>query len=184
MTRRVEEEASRSFFRAINDNFVVIEELLGFEALHSSTRGSDLYETPKNLGEKNNLEWRKLVSICTEGPPAVVDSKSGCLTLLEQFPGRPILKYHCLLNQEALCGKKMNLKNVVDVVVRCVNKICKSVLNRLEFRQFLSDMNEEYGELLLHCEVRWLSKGKVLSRFWALKNSIYLFLSEIDESHT
>ncbi|KII61719.1 hypothetical protein RF11_06675 [Thelohanellus kitauei] len=64
----------------------------------------------------------------------------------------------------------------MDVVVRCVNKICKSALNRLEFRQFLSDMNEEYGELLLHCEVRWLSKGKVLSRFWALKNNAFLTL--------
>ncbi|KII66106.1 General transcription factor II-I repeat domain-containing protein 2 [Thelohanellus kitauei] len=68
------------FFRTINDNFVVIEELLGLEATHSSSRGSDLFETPKNLGEKNNMEWRKLVSICTEGPPAMVGSKSGCLT--------------------------------------------------------------------------------------------------------
>ncbi|KII74578.1 hypothetical protein RF11_16188 [Thelohanellus kitauei] len=63
-------------------------------------------------------------------------------------------------------------------------KICKSALNRLEFRQFLSDMIGEYGELLLHCEVRWISKGKVLSHFWALKNSTYLFLFETDELQT
>ena len=72
----------------------------------------------------------------------------------------------------------------MDVVLRCVNKIRSKALNRREFRQFLSDLNEEYGELLIHCEVRWLSKGKVLSRFWALKNSVYLFLSEIDELPT
>ncbi|KII69909.1 General transcription factor II-I repeat domain-containing protein 2B [Thelohanellus kitauei] len=111
----------------------------------------------------------------------MVGSKSGCLTLLKQFLGRPILKYHCILCHESLCGKTSNLKNVMDVVVRCVNKICKSALNRLEYRQFLSDMNEEYGERRLHCEVKYFSKGKVLSRFWALKNSIYLFLSETDE---
>ncbi|KII64304.1 hypothetical protein RF11_08159 [Thelohanellus kitauei] len=37
-------------------------------------------------------------------------------------------------------------------VVRRVNKIRSSALNRREFRQFLSDMKEEYGELLLHFE--------------------------------
>ena len=31
------------------------------------------------------------------------------------------------------------------------------------------------------CEVRWLSNGKFRSRFWALQNSVYLFLSEINE---
>ncbi|KII64674.1 hypothetical protein RF11_06607 [Thelohanellus kitauei] len=52
------------------------------------------------------------------------------------------------------------------------------------FKQFLSDMNEECGDLLLHCEVRCFSNGKVLSRFWALSNSIYLFPSETDELQT
>ncbi|KII61814.1 General transcription factor II-I repeat domain-containing protein 2A [Thelohanellus kitauei] len=107
------------------------------------------------------MECGKLVNIGKDGPPAMAGSKSGRLTLLEQFLGRPVLKYHCILHQEALCWKKLHLKNVMDVVVRCVNKICKSALNRREFWQFLSDMNEEYGELLVYCEVRWLSKGKV-----------------------
>ncbi|KII69984.1 hypothetical protein RF11_09851 [Thelohanellus kitauei] len=44
-------------------------------------------------------------------------------------------------------------------------------------------MNEEYDELLLHCEVRWLPKGKVCQIF-GHKNIIYLFLSETDELQT
>ncbi|KII73932.1 General transcription factor II-I repeat domain-containing protein 2A [Thelohanellus kitauei] len=108
--------------------------------------------------------WGKLVRICTDRAHAIVGSKSGCLTLLEQFIDHPILKYHCILCHESLCGKTLNLKNVMDANVRCVNKIHSSSMNRREFSQFVPDMNEEYGELLLHCEVRWLSKGKVLSR--------------------
>ncbi|KII66264.1 hypothetical protein RF11_13702 [Thelohanellus kitauei] len=130
------------FIRAINDHFDVIEELLGLEFLHSNTKGSDL--------------------IFTDGAEAMMGSRSGCLTSLEQFLGRQILKYHCILRQEVLCVKTLNLKHVMDVVVRCVNKICRSALKRLEFRQFLSDINHEYGELLLRCEVRWFSEGKVL----------------------
>lgn len=106
------------------------------------------------------------------------------MALLEKFLGRPLLKYHCIIHQEALCGKTMGLKHVMDVVLKCVNKIRGRALNRRQFRLFLSVLQEEYGELLLHCDVRWLSKGKVLSRFWELKESIYLFLSEIDELPT
>ena len=69
----------------------------------------------------------------------------------------------------------------MDVVVKCVNKITARVLNRREFRQFLLDMEEEYSDLILHCEVRWLSKGTVLSCFWELKNRVLEFLTEIDD---
>ncbi|KII61644.1 hypothetical protein RF11_08556 [Thelohanellus kitauei] len=118
-----------AFVRTIYENFDVIEEILGLESLHSTTKGSDLCESLKNLGED----------------PGIVAK---------------YYKYHFILHQEALCGKTLNLKNVMDVVVRCVNKIRSRALNRQEFREFLSDMNEEYGELLQHCGTEWLSKGK------------------------
>ena len=51
------------------------------------------------------------------------------------------------------------MKHVMDIAVKCVNKIRARSLNRREFRQFLIDDEEKYGELLIHCEVRWLSKG-------------------------
>ncbi|KII74748.1 hypothetical protein RF11_00238 [Thelohanellus kitauei] len=131
--------------RAFKDNFDVIEELLVIEALHSNTEGRYLLETFKNLGQMNNMEWEKLVSIGTNGAEAMMGRKSGCPTLLQQFL--------------PLCGKTLNLNNVMYVVVRCVNNIRSSALNRREFWKFISEMNEEYDELLLHHEVRWLSKG-------------------------
>ena len=78
----------------------------------------------------------------------------------------------------------MNMKHVMDVVLKCVNKIRARSLKRREFRQFISELDAEYGELLLHCEVRWLSKSKVLSRFRSLKRSILEFLTEINDSPT
>ena len=75
------------FVRPINDNFEVIEELLGLESMHATTKGIDLFETLKLCVEKNNIEWTKLDSVCTDVAPALTGKKSGCLALLEQFLG-------------------------------------------------------------------------------------------------
>jgi len=54
-------------------------------------------------------------------------------------------------------------------VVKCVNKIRAKALNRKLFREYCELLVEEYGDLILHYEVRWLSRGQVLKRFWKLK---------------
>ena len=63
-------------------------------------------------------------------------------------------------------------------VVKCMNYIRAAALKRREFCQLLNDVDEQYGELLLHTEVRWLSRGKVLARFLAVKDQLYNFLCE------
>jgi len=171
------------FIRAINENFEVMKELLGVESMQGTTKGTDLFDILRTCAERNNSNWQKLDSVCTDGAPALTGRHIGCLALLEQYLGRPFLKYHCIIHQGALCAKSLCMKTVMDVVMKCINKIRARALNRREFRQFLKDMNKDPGELLLHCEVRWLSRGKVHSRFWLLRNSVGLlsFLKEINE---
>jgi len=36
----------------------------------------------------------------------------------------------------------------------------------------LSDMNSQYGEILCHTQVRWLSRGKVIQRLFAFWEEI------------
>ncbi|XP_076358929.1 general transcription factor II-I repeat domain-containing protein 2-like [Tachypleus tridentatus] len=106
---------------------------------------------------------------------------AGTVALLEKFLGRPLLKYHCILHQESLCVKLLNLQHVMIPVVKCVNKIRAKGLNRREFREYCEVLDMEYGNLILHCEVHWLSRGQVLKRFWKLKNIVHDFLEEKEE---
>ena len=64
----------------------------------------------------------------------------------------------------------------MDVIVKTVNFIRSRGLNHRQFISFLADMDSEYGELLYHTEVRWLSRGNVLNRFLALRNEIASFM--------
>src|SRR6218665_1642878 len=68
-------------------------------------------------------------------------------------------------------------KGLTDrLVARGRKRLCTT---GLYFRQLFSALDNEYGELLLHCEVRLLSKVKALPRFLSLVTSNLEFLAEI-----
>ena len=172
---------SSIFVREIDDNFNVFEELIGFESLHGKTRGSDIFEKVKLCLESQLLDLNTLLGVCTDGAPSMIGKAAGAVALLERFLGRPLLKYHCIIHQESLCGKVLHLQHVMVPVVKCVNKIRARGLNRRQFREYCELLDEEYGDLILHCEVRWLSRGQVLKQFWKLKSFVHNFLEEKDE---
>lgn len=68
----------------------------------------------------------------------------------------------------------------MDLVTKVTNLIRggNRSLNHRKFISFLEEMDAAYGDLLLHTEVRWLSRGKCLERFFALRNDIPTFLEE------
>lgn len=44
------------------------------------------------------------------------------------------------------------------------------------FRSCLGEANAEYSDLLMHNDVRWLSKRRMLGRFWSIRNEVLDFL--------
>ncbi|KAK7888737.1 hypothetical protein WMY93_024297 [Mugilogobius chulae] len=83
-------------------------------------------------------------------------------------------------NSQALACKGMpcDLQNTMTEVIRVVNHIKSSALNSRLFHELCVDMGAEHTHLLFHTQVRWLSKGKVLSRVYELIHEIHSFLLE------
>ncbi len=121
------------FIRGIDKNFNVFEELLSLESLHEKARGSDIFEKVKICIENFQLGTRKLISVCTDGAPAMIGKNVGTVTLLETFIGHPLIKYHCIIHQEALCGKTLNILPVMKPVEKIVNKTKAGGLKRREY---------------------------------------------------
>ena len=54
----------------------------------------------------------------------------------------------------------------METVVKIVNKIRKHSLVHRQFKSFISEIDEEYCDLVYFSQIRWLSKGKCLKRFF------------------
>ena len=66
--------------------------------------------------------------------------------------------------------------------MRAVNTIKACALNSRLFRQLCGVNDEEFKQLLLHTEVRWLSKGNCLRRFYLLFSTVVEFFQALDDS--
>lgn len=82
-----------------------------------------------------------------------------------------ILATHCFLHREALVTKTIGpqLKNVLDDVVKMVNVIKMKPLKTRLFSLFCDAIESQFTKLILHTEVRWISRGKILFRVHELK---------------
>lgn len=82
-------------------------------------------------------------------------------------------------HREALVAKTIGpqLKNVLDDVVKMVNFIKMRPLKSRLFSLLCEAMESQFTKLILHTEVRWLSRGKVLSRVHELKDELIVFFT-------
>ena len=68
----------------------------------------------------------------------------------------------------------------MNTVITAVNKINAHSLNSRLFRQLCIENDEEFERLLLHTEVRWLSKGNCLKRFYSLFDTVVDFSQDFN----
>ncbi|UYV69078.1 EPM2AIP1 [Cordylochernes scorpioides] len=95
---------------------------------------------------------------------------------VENDGGSKPLVLHCIIHQQSLCGKCLDMSDVLKPVISTVNFIRSFGLNHRQFRQFIAEIGET--DLPYHTAVRWLSCGKVLQRFFELRAVIEIFLNE------
>ena len=166
------------FIRMVHD-MTAKEELLTVLHMNAHTRGEDIFQIFKTFIDKTKIPVCKLVSITTDGAPAMVGCRNGFVAKCredEVFPD--FLSYHCIIHQQALCAKMLNMKEIMDVATKVACSIRAKSLQRRLFRLQLEEADSDHTELLLHTDVRWLSRGKFLQRFRDLLPEIKQFLQE------
>ena len=169
------------FVRGISEIFEFTEELLSMESMKDTTTGEDIFECVENTFCTMELPWQKMVSVTTDGCPSLTGKNVGLLKRLSNRVAevdctRELIFLHCIIHQEVLCKKVLDMKHVVDPVVKIVNFIWAKDLNHRQFITLLEDCDWDHSGVPYHTAVRWLSVGKILRRIWDLQTKVLLFL--------
>lgn len=155
------------------------EEMLFCVPLEGTCTGEDIFNKLDCNLKEEGLSWSECLSVCTDGAGAMLGKKKGLKARVLQVAPHVIFT-HCIIHREALACKTLNpeLKHVLDTAVKMVNHIKSRPLNSRLFSTLCNVMGSEHQGLLLHTEVRWLSRGNVLSRLYELRDEVRIFLTD------
>uniref|UniRef100_A0A3Q3GZU0 HAT C-terminal dimerisation domain-containing protein n=1 Tax=Labrus bergylta TaxID=56723 RepID=A0A3Q3GZU0_9LABR len=139
-------------------------------AIDSSFEGRDIFNAVQSVVSEYG-GFDKLSAVVTDGAPSMQGKHTGFAGLLQQSGvDCPIL--HCIIHQNVgiLCE---NFYHSYQSHSRRNRS-----LNHKTFVAFLDEVSAVYGDLQMHTEVRWMSRGKRLERFFALLAEIPVFLED------
>ncbi|XP_026214156.1 SCAN domain-containing protein 3-like, partial [Anabas testudineus] len=162
------------------DQKAFCEDLLGVTPLKTSTRGEDIYVAIKEMLAKRGVEPKKVVSITTDGAPAMIGREKGAVARLKE-DNPELIAYHCIIHQSVLCASLSDEHaQVMITMMKMINflRASSSYQHRM-LREFLREVDANADDLLLHNNVRWLSKGRVLARFWSIRREVASFLAQL-----
>ena len=164
------------FIRGIDAKFRITEKLCSLRSLKSATTAENIFSEVTTALGSLGLSWKNLKGITTDGARNMVGKKGVSALMNEKVleaNGAQPMQFHCIIHQQALCGKVFNWRHVMSMVVLNVN-----ALNYRKFHTFFADLDCEHGDVMYRNEVRWLSRGKVLRRFFQLRKEINEILKE------
>lgn len=155
----------------------ILEEFLFCEPLQLTTKGIDVFSLIKDFFLKHKIMFDVCASICTDGASAMLGKNSGFVAYVKKEVPR-IMITHCMLHRRALAAKTLptELKDTLSTAVSAVNFIRGHALNHRLFHAFCEEIGAEHTVLLFHTEVRWLSRGRMLTHIFEMCEEISQFL--------
>lgn len=146
------------------------EDFLFCEPLLTTATGLDIFNKVDGFFRKNNLAWCNCVGICSDGAPAMLGNRIGFCKRVQELNSNVVI-IHCFLHRENLATRTIQPEffSVLQDVIQIVNFIKSRALNSRIFHAMCDEMGSQYVNLLYHSDVRWLSRGKILTRVMSLR---------------
>ena len=86
-----------------------------------------------------------VIDISTDGTPVMTRRNMGVMGLLfneiKNFTGREIFINHCIIYQQYLCAKMLDMPNVTTPVKKFINFLKLPALNHRQFKELLKNRN-------------------------------------------
>ncbi|XP_019845605.2 SCAN domain-containing protein 3 [Bactrocera dorsalis] len=164
--------------KSVDDKLITSEEMMNVVTLHDNVNGEQIMEALE-VNVFNHVDINKLSAVCTDGGIVMLGNEEELeVCLLKRTIYVPI--FHCIIHQQALLRQDLCLHNAMDFAVEMIQKIkdARNALNQKKFKSLLDELDADHEDLLVHSDVRWLSKGKCLQRLFNLRKDVLIFFGE------
>jgi hypothetical protein len=112
------------FIKRVDENFCITEELACMRSLKGTTTGSEIFHEFMEGISTLKVPTNCICSITTDGARNMTGKKSGFVGIFnEKYPDKNVTFLHCIIHQDALCKSALDMKPVLDVIVKLVKAI-------------------------------------------------------------
>ena len=155
------------------------DDLLFCKELPTRTTASEVMRCLDSHFTNKGIDWKKYVGVCTDGAASMTGIHNGVVKqILDKAENAKWT--HCFLHRQNLASRQMSpeLHKVLSIAVKTMNYIKKNALHSRCFAALCDRLDSDHLQLLYHCEVRWLSKGRVFNRLFELRQEVNIFLND------
>ena len=126
-------------------------------------RGKNIYCKVNEFLKTESLEWKNCCGVCTDVAIAMTCKNVGFKSLFQAANYDYTTFTHSLTHWKPLAAKKLapEFNDVLRDAVKTINFIKSRAINSRLFSNLCKDTDSYHSNLLLHLEVRWISRGKV-----------------------
>ncbi|XP_029641217.1 SCAN domain-containing protein 3-like [Octopus sinensis] len=139
------------------------EEILFIKSLSETTNGDDIVSEVMQYFNDKSIPLTNLINIASDGAAAMTGKVKGFVSRMKSVAPH-IFYVHCIIHRQHLVAKNIgsHMEEALNTVIHAINFVKSNPVNNRLFMQFCED--EDFKTLLLHTEVRWLSKELSLER--------------------
>ncbi|KAL4083263.1 hypothetical protein QTP88_028593 [Uroleucon formosanum] len=140
----------------------------------------EIFKTMNSYMISKNINWASCIGICTDGAVSMTGIHSGVVSRVKEVAHAHLISTRCFIHREQLAVKDMG-KNFNDILNQCttiINFIRARAINSRIFSVMCKEFGSVYNNVLFHSHIRWISRGKILTRFIELRTEIEVFLRE------
>ncbi|XP_003471114.2 zinc finger MYM-type protein 6 isoform X1 [Cavia porcellus] len=156
------------------------EELLFCIDMPSQITGFEIFELINKYIDSKSLNWKYCVGLCTDGATSMTDRCSDLKSKIQDVTVNSVAFTHCFIHREHLAAEKLSpcLHEILLQSAQILSFVKSNLLNSRMLTILCEEMGSEHVNLPLHAEVRWIARGRILTRLFELRHEMEIFLNQ------
>ncbi|XP_062046909.1 zinc finger MYM-type protein 6 [Lepus europaeus] len=156
------------------------EELLFCLEMPSQMTGFEMFELINAYIGSKALNWKHCVGLCVDAAASVTGRCAALRAKIREVASDRVAFTPCFLHRERLAAEELSpgLHKTLLQAAQMLSFVKSNALNSRMLTILCEETGSQHVHLPLPAEVRWLSRGRSLTRLFELRHEVDIFLNQ------